>query len=99
MQDSNPQVPTFPMNRHTIEIAFLNAMAATAPTEGLDIRFDYEPGLELYVDLSCGGHFLSGETPEGPLAFDLARGLDIEVAWARFERELVSLHIESNHFE
>tara|TARA_R110002124_G_scaffold287359_1_gene473774 strand:+ start:7396 stop:7686 length:291 start_codon:yes stop_codon:yes gene_type:complete len=94
-----PQVQQFPMNPNTVEIAFLGAMTAKICSLGWDCRVDYEPGQELTLDLSCSGHSVSGSTSEGPLTFDLAGGLDIQAAWARFERELIALNIEYDLFE
>jgi len=99
MHNTKPPVSKFPMNPTTIEIAFLGAMTVEISKLGWVSRFEYEPGHELSVELSASGHIVSGDTPEGPLTFDLVRGLDIQSAWARFERELLALHIKYDRID
>jgi hypothetical protein len=91
--------PDFSLNPVSIELALVGAMAAVSANNSLDIHFDYEPGQLLSVDLSVSGHFLSGDTPEGRLSFDLGRGVDIDFVWEHFERELVAIHIRYFGFE
>lgn len=99
MHDMKSQIPQFPMNPNAVEIAFISSMTAAISELGWESRFDYEPGHELSVELSASGHIVSGLTPEGSVTFDLAKGLDLKTAWARFERELVALHIMYDQVE